>query len=118
MRVDARVGSLVDASACDNGQARVDDPRLGSGNEWITQIEALIIRSVNEGCTIEEVAQRAGFSGRQLRNWFEQRMGLSRRDYRSNYQFHTAISLMRDVTRSLSDVAERGDYSALVVVTA
>ena len=94
-----------------------DDVRLDSKNEWIVAIEALIIRSVREGWTFEEVAQRAGFSERHLRNRFEQQMGLSLRDYRSNYQLHTAISLMRDVKRSLSDIAELSGFNSQSVFT-
>jgi AraC family transcriptional regulator len=94
-----------------------DDARLDSKNEWIVGIEALIIRSVREGWTFEEVAQRAGFSERHLRNRFEQQMGLSLRDYRSNYQFHTAISLMRDAKRSLSDIAELSGFNSQSVFT-
>jgi AraC family transcriptional regulator len=94
-----------------------DDVRMDSKNEWIVGIEALIIRSVREGWTFEEVAQRAGFSERHLRNRFEQQMGLSLRDYRSNYQFHTAISLMRDAKRSLSDIAELSGFNSQSVFT-
>ena len=94
-----------------------DDVRMDSKNEWIVGIEALIIRSVREGWTFEEVAQRAGFSERHLRNRFEQQMGLSLRDYRSNYQLHTAISLMRDAKRSLSDIAELSGFNSQSVFT-
>lgn len=94
-----------------------DDVRMDSKNEWIVAIEALIIRSVREGWTFEEVAQRAGFSERHLRNRFEQQMGLSLRDYRSNYQLHTAISLMRDAKRSLSDIAELSGFNSQSVFT-
>ena len=94
-----------------------DDVRMDSKNEWIVGIEALIIRSVKEGWTFEEVAQRAGFSERHLRNRFEQQMGLSLRDYRSNYQLHTAISLMRDAKRSLSDIAELSGFNSQSVFT-
>jgi len=86
--------------------------RMTSGNVWITQIEALIIQSVQEGWTFKEVAERVGYSERHLRNRFEQQMGLSLRQYRSNYQFHRAISLMRDSTRSLSDVAELSGFNS------
>lgn len=91
--------------------------RQDSNNEWIVEIEALIIRSVREHWTFEEVARRAGISARHLRNRFEQQMGLSLRDYRSNYQFHTAISLMRDSKRSLSDVAELSGFNSQSVFT-
>ena len=90
----------------------VNDARLDSGNVWINQIEGLIIRSVREGWTLEEVARRAGFSERHLRDRFDQQMGLSLRDYRNNYQFHTAISLMRDSTRSLSDIAAHCGFNS------
>jgi len=93
------------------------DARKGAGNEWITQIEALIIRSVKEGWTFKEVAQRVGYSERHLRNLFEQQMGLSLREYRNNYQFHRAISLMRDSTRRLTDVAELSGFNSQSVFT-
>ena len=94
-----------------------DEMRLDSKNEWIVGVESLIIRSVKEGWTFKEVAQRVGFSERHLRNRFEQQMGLSLCEYRSNYQFHTAISLMRDATRSLSDVAELSGFNSQSVFT-
>lgn len=101
----------------DSGVQAEEDTLIDSSNEWITQIEELIIRSVKEGWTFKEVAQRAGFSERHLRNRFEEQMGLSLRDYRSNYQFHTAISLMRDSTCSLSDVAELCGFNSQSVFT-
>ncbi len=88
-----------------------------ASNEWISVIEALIIQSVNVGWTFEEVAERAGLSERHLRNRFEQQMGISLRDYRSNYQFHRAISLMRDSKRSLSEVAELSGFNSQSVFT-
>lgn len=94
-----------------------DEMRLDSKNEWIVGVESLIIRSVKEGWTFGEVAQSVVFSERHLRNRFEQQMGLSLRDYRSNYQFHTAISLMRDATRSLSDVADLSGFNSQSVFT-
>lgn len=96
---------------------RADAMRLDSKNEWIIGIEALIIRSVQAGWTFEEVARRAGISERHLRNRFEQQMGLSLRDYRSHYQLHTAISLMRDCKRSLSGVAELSGFNSQSVFT-
>lgn len=94
-----------------------DELRLDPKNEWIVGIEALIIRSVREGWTFEQVAQRAGLSERHLRNRFEQQMGLSLRDYRSHYQLHTAISLMREQGRSLSEVAELSGFNSQSVFT-
>lgn len=88
-----------------------------ASNEWISVIEALIIESVKAGWTFEEVAERAGLSERHLRSRFEQQMGISLRDYRSNYQFHRAISLMRDSKRSLSEVAELSGFNSQSVFT-
>lgn len=87
------------------------------GNEWIAKVEALIIESVKAGWTFEDVAERVGLSERHLRARFEQQMGTSLRDYRSNYQFHRAISLMRDSQRSLSEVAELSGFNSQSVFT-
>jgi AraC-like DNA-binding protein len=94
-----------------------EESRFNASNEWIAKIEALIIRSVKEGWTLGEVAQHAGISERHLRDRFERQMGISLRDYRSNYQFHTAISLMRDSASSLSSVAELSGFNSQSVFT-
>ncbi len=94
-----------------------EESRINASNEWIAKIEALIIRSVKEGWTLGEVAQHAGISERHLRDRFERQMGISLRDYRSNYQFHTAISLMRDSASSLSSVAELSGFNSQSVFT-
>jgi len=104
-------------SRTSNRALGVDEARLSSSNEWIAQIEALIIRSIREGWTFGKVAKRAGLSERHLRDRFEQQMGLSLRDYRSNYQFHTAISLMRDASCSLASVAELSGFNSQSVFT-
>ena len=88
-----------------------------AGNEWITKVEALIIESVKAGWTFQEVAEKVGLSERHLRARFEQQMGISMRDYRSNYQFHRAISLMGDSQRSLSEVAELAGFNSQSVFT-
>lgn len=96
---------------------KLGQKRLAPRNAWIAQVESLIIRSIREGWTLGEVARRAGISERQLRARFERQMGLSLRDYRSNYQFHTAISLMRDDSCSLSGVAELSGFNSQSVFT-
>ena len=88
-----------------------------SKTEWIAEIESLIFRSVREGRTLQEVAQQAGFSDRHLRARFESQMGISLRDYRSNYQFHLAISMMRNANFSLADVAELSGFNSQSVFT-
>jgi AraC-like DNA-binding protein len=69
--------------------------------------------------TFKEVTQRVGYSERHLRNLFEQQMqmGLTLWEYRNNYQFHRAISLMRDSTRRLTDVAEMSGFNSQSVFT-
>lgn len=99
------------------GTRKVNASGLNSNNEWIAQIESLVIQSVREGWTLEEVANRASLSERHLRSRFQQQMGLSLKDYRSNYQFHMAISLMRDSNRSLSEVAELCGFNSQSVFT-
>lgn len=86
-------------------------------NEWIAMVEALIIESVKAGWNFQEVAERVGLSERRLRLRFDQQMGISLRDYRSNYQFHRAISLMRDSQRNLTEVAELSGFNSQSVFT-
>jgi len=66
----------------------------------------MIIRSVEEGWTVEEMGRKLGMSGRQLRNRFEAEMGVNIREYRANYQLHRAFSLMRSPDIPLGRVAE------------
>jgi AraC-like DNA-binding protein len=88
-----------------------------SGSDWIVKIETLIIRSVKEAWTFSEVANQAGISVRHLRSRFEQQMGMSLSAYRDNYQFHMAISLMRDSKCNLSEVAELSGFNSQSVFT-
>lgn len=91
----------------------VDVGAIGSsGHDWLARIEGLLIRSVREGWTLEEVARRAKLSERHLRTRFEAVMGVSLRDYRANYQLNLAISLMRDSALSLSNVAELSGFNS------
>lgn len=82
-------------------------------HEWVTRIEGLIIESVREGWSLEEVARRAKLSERHLRSRFESTMGIPPRDYRANYQMHRAISLMRNSELMLSDIAELSGFNSL-----
>lgn len=86
-------------------------------DEWIMEIESLIIRSVKERWTLAQVAKKAGFSERHLRERFEQKMGISMSEFRQNYQFHIALSLMRDAACSLSAVAELSGFNSQSVFT-
>ncbi|MDG1243024.1 MAG: AraC family transcriptional regulator [Opitutae bacterium] len=88
-------------------------PPLAGQHEWITRVEGLIIQSIGEGWNLAEVARRAKISERHLRTRFEAAMGISLREYRTNYQLHRAISLMRDAQLSLSDVAELCGFNSL-----
>tara|TARA_R100000027_G_scaffold67707_1_gene68045 strand:+ start:3307 stop:4320 length:1014 start_codon:yes stop_codon:yes gene_type:complete len=99
------------------GEPGVNEARLNPGSQWISEIESLIIQSVREGWTFGTVAKQAGISERHLRDRFEQQMGLTMSEYRSNYQLHTAISLMRDSSCSLSSVAELCGFNSQSVFT-
>jgi len=85
------------------------------GDEWISRVEELILRSVYEDWSLEDVAQRANVSLRYLRDRFEKVIGLSPSEYRANYQLHAAMLLMRDSRLSLSQVAERSGFRSLPV---
>ena len=90
---------------------------LRASDEWIIKVESLIISSVKERWTLAQVAKKAGFSERHLRERFERKMGLSMRDFRQNYQFHIALSLMRDAACSLSAVADLSGFNSQSVFT-
>jgi len=83
-----------------------------SKNEWIVQIEGLVVRSIKEGWSLEEVAKQANLSDRHLRTRFEAAMGISLRDYRANYQLHRALALMRQAELRLSDIAELSGFNS------
>lgn len=72
---------------------------------WVARVEALIIRSIDEGWTMSEVARQIGLSERRMRSRFEVATGLSLREYRDHYQLHRTIALMRDPDISLGDIA-------------
>jgi len=83
-----------------------------SKDSWISKLEALVIQSVKAGWTLEEVAQRVGFSERHMRTRFEEYTGISLRDYRASYQFHVALSFMRDSESLVSEIAEHCGFQS------
>ena len=85
------------------------------GDEWTSRVEELIVRSVYENWSLEEVARRANISLRYLRSRFEKVMGVAPSEFRANYQLHAAMLLMRDSRLSLSQVAERSGFGSLPV---
>ena len=94
-----------------------DSMCLRPTDEWIIKIESLIISSVKERWTLAQVAKKAGFSERHLRERFERKMGISMSQFRQNYQFHISLSLMRDATCSLSAVADLSGFNSQSVFT-
>lgn len=90
---------------------------LSCESEWVAQVERLIFESVRKGWTLQQVAEQVGLSERHLRTRFEVQMGISLKDYRSNYQFHNALSLMRNEDFSLLDVAELSGFNSQSVFT-
>lgn len=94
-----------------DGLGRANHRASGSG-AWISKTESLILDSVQTGWTLEEVARRVGLSDRHMRTRFEAQTGVSPKDYRANYQFHLALSMMREPSRSLSEIAERCGFQS------
>lgn len=100
-------------NAIETGAMHGVAPESSGQHEWVTRIEGLIIQSVREGWSLEEVARRAKLSERHLRARFESMMGIPPREYRANYQIHRAISLMRNSELILSDIAELCGFNSL-----
>lgn len=86
-------------------------------DSWIAQAEALVLESVQQGWTIEEVGRRMGLSGRHLRTRFHAEMGVSLREYRANYQLHCAIRLLREPHTPLGQIAELCGFNSQAVFT-
>lgn len=84
----------------------------GVGDPWLSEARALIVRSVRERWTLAEVARRLGLSDRRLRGRFEALTGVSPKSYRANYQFHLALTLIRDSSLRISEVAERSGFQS------
>jgi AraC-like DNA-binding protein len=83
-----------------------------SSGSWIAQVESLVIQSVHEGWSLEEVSARMGYSSRRVRDRFEKQTGMSLKAYRNSYQFHRALSLFRDSQLSLSQIAEMSGFQS------
>ncbi len=90
-------------------------PQSKPGESWIARAEGLVLRSVSEDWTLEEVGRRLGVSERQLRKLFKKEMGVSIRDYRANFQLNRAISLMRNPKLALGRVAELSGFRSQAV---
>lgn len=84
-------------------------------SSWIARAEGLVVESVDQGWTVEEVGQKLGLSGRHLRSRFETEMGISIREYRANYQLHRAISLMQDPHLAMGRIAELCGFNSQAV---
>lgn len=90
-------------------------PQSRPAESWIARAEGLVLRSVSEEWTLEEVGRRLGVSERQLRKLFKREMGVSIRDYRANYQLNRAISLMRNPKLALGRIAELSGFRSQAV---
>lgn len=90
---------------------------LGRFSTWVSQVEALVIRSVEENWTFEQVADRMGISVRHLRTRFEAAIGVSLQAYRSNFQLHRAFSMIRKSEFSMGEIAEHCGFQSQPVFT-
>jgi AraC-like DNA-binding protein len=86
-------------------------------SSWASQVEALVIRSVEENWTFEEVAHQMGISVRHLRTRFETAIGVSLQAYRSNFQLHRAFTMVREHGLSMGEVAEHCGFQSQSVFT-
>jgi AraC-like DNA-binding protein len=81
-------------------------------DDWISKVESLVVRSVQEGWTLDEVAAKLGLSSRHLRNRFEAATGVSLSEYRREYQLNHAITLMQNSELSLGEIAEISGFNS------
>ena len=81
-------------------------------DDWISKVESLVIRSVQEAWTLDEVAAKLGLSSRHLRTRFEAATGISLSEYRSEYQLNHAIALMQNSELSLGEISEISGFNS------
>lgn len=91
--------------------------QYSSNSEWVSKVEALILRSTTERWTLQQVAEQAGLSERHMRTRFQEATGISPSEYRANYQLHQATSLMRDPGMSFSNIADLCGFDSSAVFT-
>lgn len=87
-------------------------PFYRSKTSWVAKVEAYLLRSVHEDFGMESIASLMHCSERHLRGRFEKETGVRLSDYRSNYQLHQALLLMRDTGRSLGQIAEACGFNS------
>lgn len=92
-----------------------DQTHQPTDGSWIARAESLVLESVREGWTIEEIGRKLGLSGRHLRSRFRAEMGISLRDYRANYQLHSAIRLLRAKHTPIGQIAELCGFNSQAV---
>lgn len=94
----------------------ISTPTSGKSS-WITQVEQLLIQSIHNNGSVEQIAEQLNLSGRRLRTLFQEQTGVSLRRYRANYQVHRAMELMNGSSDNLSQIAERCGFHSLSVFT-
>lgn len=93
-------------------QPAVNSAETSVKDDWISKVESLVVRSVQESWTLDEVAAKLGLSSRHLRTRFEAATGVSLSEYRSEYQLNHAIALMQNSEMSLGEIAEISGFNS------
>lgn len=86
-------------------------------SSWIAEVEQLLIQSIHNHESVEQIAERLNLSGRRLRTLFQEQTGVTLRRYRANYQVNRAMELMNSSNKNLGQVAEQCGFQSLSVFT-
>lgn len=97
--------------------ARNLPPRQAPTASWIARAESLVVRSLREGWTVSQIADKANVSERNFRTRFKAETGVSIRGYRANIQLHRALAGMKEAHLSIGQIAELSGFRSQAVFT-
>ncbi len=84
---------------------------------WIVRAESLVMRSLREGWTIANIAEKLNVSERHFRTRFKTETGVSVRRYKANIQLHRALGGMKDSHLSMGQISELSGFQSQAVFT-
>lgn len=82
-------------------------------NDIVSRVNRVLIDSKNIDLSVGFVADKLSLSESRLRAVFKEGAGVSLGRYINNYKIHISLSLLQDVTLSVSDVADQSGFASL-----
>ncbi len=84
---------------------------------WIGRAESLVVRSLREGWSVSNIAEKLNVSERHFRTRFKAETGVSVRRYKANIQLHRALAGMKESHLSMGQISELSGFQSQAVFT-